>query len=221
MEGIEYPTKKHKIYLDTIYKYCNDHNYSLILKGSLAKGTATNFSDIDLIVLGDISDENVDELVTLYDKPVMTNFTVNPKGILVLVYPDYLSVDLDIRDTICSEDLIDSKVLLRNDENIIIHNGVAERKKFSSKYFPERSSWYSVFRLMHRALLKYLSGKTDSAHVLLSEINEELPVIGITDLKMNGIFKEDIHSVFNEMCTRFDIDTGIEILFRNLIRELN
>lgn len=85
----------------------------MILKGSLTKGTATKFSDIDLIILGSIDSSKVDKIISIYGNPVMTNFTENPKGILILIYQDNISVDLDIRETISQEDLQNSKVLLK------------------------------------------------------------------------------------------------------------
>jgi len=117
---INYPSLNHKNYIEAVYTFCEENELSMILKGSLAKGMATKYSDIDLIILGDITREQVDELIILYGKPAMTNFTENPKGILILVYPDNISVDLDIRETIDQEDLIDSTVLLKYDKNYII-----------------------------------------------------------------------------------------------------
>lgn len=105
---INYPALNYKNYIERIYEFCKDNKFSMILKGSVANGIATKFSDIDLIILGDITGEKVDELITLYDNPIMINFTENPKGILILVYQDNTSVDLDLRETISQEDLKDT-----------------------------------------------------------------------------------------------------------------
>ena len=58
----------------------------MILKGSLAKGTATKYSDIDLIILGNIKDSKIDEIITLYGNLVMTTLTENPKGMIYNVF---------------------------------------------------------------------------------------------------------------------------------------
>ena len=75
---INYPTSNYRNYIESVYNFCENNRFSMILKGSLVKGTATKFSDIDLIVLGNVDGSKVDEIITLYGKPVMTNFTENP-----------------------------------------------------------------------------------------------------------------------------------------------
>lgn len=190
----------------------------MILKGSVAKGVASKYSDIDLIILGNITKNEVDELITLYDKPIMTNFTENPKGILILVYPDNISVDLDIRETISQEDLINSKVLLKYDKNYILSDEPIIRRQIASDYIPNRPTWYKILRLLHKGVLKYLSNKTDSAYNFLSEIKESLNDLNINTLKFNGNFEDDIQCIFNEFCKRFEIDSQIKVLFNNLLR---
>ncbi|GKX30906.1 hypothetical protein SH1V18_33860 [Vallitalea longa] len=115
----------HKIiknFVEKVYAYCKQNEFTMILKGSLLKGTATKFSDIDLVILGEIFEQQADELISLYGEPVMTNYTKNPKGILILLYKDTLSVDLDIRETVSEYELKNSRVLLRYDRNININN---------------------------------------------------------------------------------------------------
>jgi predicted nucleotidyltransferase len=216
---IDYPTLNHKKYIESVYRFCEKNEFSMILKGSLANGTATKYSDIDLIILGNITRHEVDALITIYNKPIMTNFTENPKGILILVYPDNISVDLDIRETISQEDLIDSKVLLKYDKNYIISDQQIIRREVTSVYIPNRPDWYKVLRLLHKGLLKYLSNKTGSAYNFLSEIKDELIILNINTLKYYGNFEEDIECIFNEFCKRFNIGSQIKILFYNLFKE--
>ncbi|GLC30187.1 nucleotidyltransferase domain-containing protein [Clostridium omnivorum] len=167
---IDYPSSKYRNYIEAVYNFCKSNGLSMILKGSLAKGTATKFSDIDLIILGNINSSKVDELISLYGNPVMTNFTENPKGILILVYQDNISVDLDLRETISQQDLQDSIVILKYDINFIIDNKEIIRKQVKSEYISNRPEWYKTLRLLHRGIIKYLSNKTDSAYELLEEI---------------------------------------------------
>jgi len=180
---------------------------------------ATKYSDIDLIILGSISKDKVDEIITLCDKPIMTNFTENPKGILILVYPDNISVDLDIRETISQEELIDSKVLLKYDKNYILSEEPIIRKVITSDYIPNRPAWYKILRLLHKGVLKYLSNKTDSAYNFLSEIKENLNDLNINNLKFNDNFEDDIQCIFNELCIGFEVDSQIKVLFYNLFKE--
>jgi predicted nucleotidyltransferase len=216
---IIYPTLNHKNYIECVYKFCEVNKFSMILKGSLANGTATKYSDIDLIILGDITDCKVDEIITLYNKPVMTNLTENPKGILILIYKDTISVDLDIREVISLEDLVSCKVLLKYDTNFVISNEKIIRKQITSNYIPNRPTWYKILRLAHKGIIKYLSNKTNSAYDFLSEIKESLIVLGIYDLNFNNNFKDDIQCIFYEICRKFKVNSQMKILFNTLFKK--
>ncbi|WP_234120891.1 nucleotidyltransferase domain-containing protein [Clostridium hydrogenum] len=216
---INYPSSNYKNYIESVYEFCKNNRFSMILKGSLAKGTATKFSDIDLIILGNIDSYKVDGIISLYGNPVMTNFTENPKGILILVYQDNISVDLDIRETISQQDLQNSIVLLKYDTNFTINNKETIRKQVESNYIPNRPEWYKVLRLLHRGTIKYLSNKTDSAYGLLEEIKESLISLKITDLSFNNNFEDDIKCIFDKLCKEFEVNSQIEVLFDNLFKE--
>lgn len=216
-----FPSLEHERYIKFIHNYCFQNKFTLILKGSLSKGTASKFSDIDLIITGNIKDENVDEIIALYSKPVMTNFTENPQGILILVYSDTISVDLDIRDTISHDDLADSSVLIRYDDNFILSDKHIIRKKINSKYMPIRPEWYKTLRLVHRGLIKFLSGKEESAYDLLLEIKEKLNSLCIFGLIYTNKFDEDIRSIFIEICKKYEVDNDIKNLFESLFIELS
>lgn len=216
---VNYPSENHRNYIRCAFEFCKDNGFSMILKGSLAKGTATKFSDIDLIISGNTDNSKVDEVITLYGNPVMTNFTENPKGILILLYQDNISVDLDIRETISQEDMVNSKVMLKNDENFIINNREIIRKQITSEYMPDRPEWYKVLRLLHRGTIKYLSNKTESAYDLLQETKDSLDKLKITDLVYKNNFEEDIQCIFNKFCIEFNVDTQIKVLFNNLFKE--
>lgn len=218
---INYPSLNYKNYIEAIHKFCKKNRLSMILKGSLAKGTATKFSDIDLIILGNLHGSKVDEIISLYGNPVMTNFTENPKGILILVYEDSISVDLEIRETISQQDLENSIVLLRYDENFVIDNKNIIRKQIESNYMPNRPEWYKVLRLLHRGTIKYLSNKTHSAYELLDEIKESLITLGIRDLSYSNNFEEDIKLIFHRFCREFQVDSQIKDLFHNLFKEFS
>lgn len=159
------------------------------------------------------------KIISLYGNPVMTNFTENPKGILILIYQNNISIDLDIREKISQQDLQNSIVLLKYDTNFIIDNKEIIRKQVESNYMPNRPEWYKVLRLLHRGTIKYLSNKTDSAYDLLEEIKESLISLKITDLSFNNNFEDDIKCIFDKFCEKFEVDSQIEILFRNLFKE--
>lgn len=216
---IEYPSLNHRNYIEAIYNFCKENRFSMILKGSLANGTATKFSDIDLVILGNIDSFKVDEIISLYGKPVMANFTENPKGILILVYQNNISVDLDIRETISQQDLVDSLVLLKYDRNFIINEKEIIRQQIKSEYIPNRAEWYKVLRLFHKGISKYLSNKTNTAYNFLEEIKEKLSNIQIADSDLNNNFEDDVRYAFDIFCKEFEVDPQIKMLFDNLFKE--
>jgi hypothetical protein len=216
--GIEFPTQYHKQYLESLYDYCNKKELSLILKGSLAKGTAKEFSDIDVIIMGNLVESEIDNIITIYGNPVMTNFTERPKGILILNYENSISVDLDLRKTVTQEELGNSKILLKFHSNFLNCNETV-RQKVHSVYMPERPDWYKTLRLVHRAIIKYLSGNLKSANDLLLEIKQNLDSIDIKDLKMTGKFECDIVAIFDAIWINHNFDLRIKRLFELLLRE--
>ncbi|ADL52710.1 nucleotidyltransferase domain-containing protein [Clostridium cellulovorans] len=216
---IKYPSSSHKNFLESVYNFCEKNQLSLILKGSLANSVATKFSDIDLIVLGDINESQLDELIIYYDTPIMTNFTENPKGILILVYKDNISTDLDIRKSISEKELVDSIVLLKYDDNFIINNEEIIRKDITSKYMPNRPDYYKTMRLLHKGTTKYLSGKVDLGYKFLAEIKEKLITLDITDLEFENNFESDIEIIFNRLYTNFNLNVEIKALFDTLFKE--
>ena len=176
---IKFPTEDYKNYIEYIQGYCQRKGFSLILKGSLATGTAKKNSDIDLVVLGSISNEDMDNIISGYGKPVMTNFTEKPKGIFILVYKNGICVDLDMRNTIIEKDLEDCVILNKNENNFLLSDHISRITDIESKWMPSRPEWYKTLRLLHRGLIKFLCGKTDAALELLSEIKESLDCIDI------------------------------------------
>lgn len=218
---IIYPCLNHKNYIEGVYEFCKSNKFSMILKGSLAKGTATKYSDIDFIILGNIENSKIDEIITLYGNPIMTNFTQNPKDMLSLVYSDNISVDLDVRETISQEDLENNKILLKYDDNFVVNNESIIRKHITSSYMPNRPAWYIALRLLHRGINKYLSNKIDSAYILLSEVKENLNALGLSNLDFNNKFQDDVQHIFDEFCKNFEIDIEIKILFNSLFKALS
>jgi predicted nucleotidyltransferase len=148
MIKINYPNNNFNSYIEYINNFCLEKEFSLVLKGSVAKGSAKKYSDIDLIVLGDVKTENLDKIISGYDIPVMTNYTENPKGILILVYKNCLCIDLDIRQAISIDELNEAIILQKFNKNFIIDKEII-RKEILSHYLPRREQWYKILRLIH------------------------------------------------------------------------
>lgn len=217
---IQYPTKDFERYIKYITGYCEEKGFSLILKGSLANGTVRENSDIDLIVFGEITNALMDTMISGYDTPVMTNYTENPKGIYIIVYQNGICVDLDLRNSVTPEDLQDAIILVRNESNFVLGDTVSRKTEIYSKYLPDRPAWYKVLRLLHRALIKFLCGKIDSAHALWREILESPDTIDIKDVDTSGDFKRDMIEVFHRIDRKYNVGCGIRGLFQKLFDQL-
>ena len=219
MKQIKFPTENHKNYINYLCEYCKRQGFSLILKGSLATGTAKTHSDIDLILMGKITNADMDHIISQYDNIIMTNYTENPKGIFILIYENGLCIDLDLRDSIVQDDLEDAIILNREDSNFAVSKQLVRKQDIVSKYLPERPEWYKILRIVHRGLIKYLCENRESADVLLSEIKESLDSIGINNLEYAGSFKDDIYTIFSRICKEYDVNCEIKSLFLKLLEK--
>ncbi|MCP4179107.1 MAG: DNA polymerase III subunit beta [bacterium] len=219
MNKINYPNDNFRDYIEYLNDICFKKKFSLVLRGSLAAGSAKKYSDIDLIILGNITTDDLDLIISGYSIPVMTNFTVRPEGILILLYSNTLSVDLDIRQTVSVNELDEAVILQKFDKNFIIHQEII-RKEIESHYLPDRPQWYKILRLIHKSLIKQLCNKTKNALDLLQEIKSSLNSIGISNLRFNNNFKQDIIHIFEAICYKYYVETNIKNLFKNLFNEL-
>lgn len=213
---IRYPTEYHKAYVEKLYAYCLRNKLSLILKGSLAKGTAKQFSDIDVIVLGKLTDTEINDLILLHGQPVMSNLTEQPRGILILNYRD-ISVDLDLRQTVAQEDLQNAKILLQWETDFCVSTEVI---RYESHSFPDRPDWYKTLRLIHRALIKYLVGNTESAGALLSELKEKLRKLGVNHVNLTGNFITDVSRILDSLWIKYRYSAEIKELFDSMLCNL-
>ncbi|MDR1260333.1 MAG: nucleotidyltransferase domain-containing protein [Oscillospiraceae bacterium] len=160
---IKSPTEHHKNYIEYITNFCKTHQISLFLYGSLIEGTATRFSDIDLCLHGNITEELLDKLICGYDSIVMVNVTEQPPGVLILNYSNLLSVDLDIRITVFAEELESALILCDFGWGIGLQK---IRRTFTYNFPPE----HQTLRLIHRCAIKHLCKKQTAVDDLLSEI---------------------------------------------------
>ena len=69
--------------------------------------TATLFFDVDISTF--CNTENLNELIYGYGKPVYISFTHKPLGILIVIYEDGVTVDLEIIEKI---DISDSEFFI-------------------------------------------------------------------------------------------------------------
>lgn len=209
------PTKIHQEYLTYVTSFCNKNKLGLILEGSLATGTASEYSDIDLLLWGDNYSNLLNELITGFDKLVMRNVTQNPKGIAILYYENGICVDLDVRKTLISQEIQDNVVL--SAAPMIIENE-KRRADVCCEALPPRESWYADMRLIHRCAIKYLCKKDSQAQGLAMEINQCLNKRFSKQLCTDNLpnFLAEAFSLFEK---QYALDEHVHLLFTKLLTQ--
>ncbi|HKM03145.1 MAG TPA: nucleotidyltransferase domain-containing protein [Lachnospiraceae bacterium] len=213
-----FPTEKHEEYIEYIKKACNQNCLSLVLEGSLAHGTAKPFSDIDLILYGNINSKILDDIISGYDNIVITNLTENPMGIYILNYENRISVDLDIRKCVLSSE-IDNNVILCNYGFKIAED--IKRSVIISRLMPERPQWYRTIRLIHRCCIKFLCGKTDSAKGLADEVCNAVYALTNQNILKSGSIKQRMKDSLQYLNHFYFIDKSIIDLLEELFQEMD
>ncbi|SEW30959.1 hypothetical protein [[Clostridium] fimetarium] len=225
---MKFPTENHKEYIDYMISVCDKNALSLVLEGSLAHGRAKPFSDVDLILCGDINNDLLDEIIGKYNRIVMTNRTENPKGIFILNYENGISVDLDIRETVLQTEL-DNEIILCDYGFHILEE--TKRKTIQSKFLPERPEWYKAVRLIHRCCIKYLCGKQIAAQELAIEVDDAIAKCcgenrhegGIKEGVKNRIkeaIKDRMEFSLAELNHYYNIDDDVVKLFHTLFEHM-
>lgn len=213
---IIYPTPKHRQYIAYMEEACSAQQFSLVLEGSLAHGKAGRFSDIDLILAGNITAEQLEKILTGYGPLTMTNYTENPKGILILNYENGISVDLDLRKTVLKEEVEENMVLC--DFGFEFKEKI-ERLEVKTKLIPERPLWYKTLRLIHRCCLKYLADKTEAGKGLEMEVAEGVEECCHVHLQRQKISDKMIEA-FNIIDQKFEAGAAIRALFTPLFKAM-
>ena len=96
--------------------------------------TATLFFDVDISTF--CNTENLNELIYGYGKPVYISFTHKPLGILIVIYEDGVTVDLEIIEKI---DISDSEFFHTNDIKLYDYS---RNKKLCIDYYCTSVSYY-------------------------------------------------------------------------------
>jgi len=218
MIGIKYPNIKFREYIDYISKYCKNNNLTLIIKGSLAVNKACEYSDIDLIIFGKLNKNNIYEIIYNYNNPLLINISKNPKGMLIITYENDISIDLDLREAIIKEDIIqENKILVNNGVNL--SKTIIRYKLKISDYCKNHSKkLFEILKLIIKGTNKYLSNKETVANEFLHEIIEKCEkYFGIKIICFNNNYKNDIQLIYNELLKKYDIDKDKQIYFNKLI----
>lgn len=126
------------------------------------------FSDIDVVLSAAAGASDLRFLLEGWERPVMGFYTVNPPGILTVVYARGFCVEAGIRRTMAQDEMPRTRVLLN-------HGLVtAERAEFidiARLYRPDYITYGDGPRVLYKAMLKFLNGKPETAFALLEELN--------------------------------------------------
>lgn len=141
--------------------------------------TATLFFDVDISTF--CNTEKLNELIYGYGKPVYISFTHKPLGILIVIYEDGVTVDLEIIEKI---DISDSEFFHTN--NIKLYD-YSRNEKLCKEFALRDDMHYQISRLFHRSLIKFLSGKQD---IGVSIANEVATFINCNIIELLKVFNE-------------------------------
>lgn len=211
------PTETHLEYLQYVIDFCKENKINLLLKGSIATGEATNFSDVDIVVIED-EINIIEKMVSGYKKIIMSNLTERPKGILIIVYENGLCIDIDVRKTVTQDELTSSIML--NCENIsnFVSEELVRNKNIRIPSIPERNEWYKLLRLFHRSLIKKGCLKQKEAESILQEIRIELE--DEYQILWSKDYFEDIQLALYFIEKKYAIPTELKNYIQSLIKEV-
>ncbi len=198
-------------FIEYAKKFANDLAVNIYLGGSFKKGTATPYSDIDLYLITN-DEKTVSTFIYSYDQPpVYISNTTNPMGILIVVYANGVSLDLSVGSAPANEEY-----------NTLFHINGIDMEKFVlnseiyKNFVLSNRAEYSVARLFHRSLIKYLSGKDTAGIELLKEMGEYLGI----DCSGYDNYKELYDFVFNRFLDHYPLPFGLEKELKKLYSEI-
>ena len=188
-----YDISKQLSFIDYRKNFAAEKCVSIWLGGSFKKGTATEYSDVDIYI--NCNAGQLKDFIYGRGKPVYIAVTANPPGIFVIIYDSGLALDLRVVKNLGGQQyfsLSDAAAVWDIDDRIY-------------KYFP-RCAGPDTGRLFHRARIKHLRGKSRRAFSLLSEIARE---IGCDYIPTEN-FAEDFDFVMKEWKKKNTMAEGLE-----------
>jgi hypothetical protein len=208
-KNIVWPSERHKKFGDHILDICRSNGIGVLLKGSIAKGIALHYSDIDVSLYGTVTKEIIEKILYGFEKPLMINASEKPPGLLIVAYSRGLALDMGINNNEGRNEK-DGTIML-----IPPSTPGKELPDSTKKYLRMigRSDEYTkTAKLIHKGLLKYLNGKKDAAGEFINEIIE-FTSIDIGDPK-------DLVEAFQTIVTKLiRKDDAMSEEFRWLIKE--
>ena len=196
-------------YIEYAKEFALTRRCHIWLGGSFLRGNPTPFSDVDISVLCD--KDTLSDLIEGYGKTIYLSSTVNPEGILIVIYEDGVALDLEVIediDVICGDFFHEEDIKeLRYTRNSLICQEICTRKDLP----------YQMSRLFHRSLIKYLAGKKDVSIDVANEVAEYIePGLCITE----SDYKDKITHLIEKFNDRYPLDEDYRLLLSELADQI-
>ena len=157
---IDFPTVFHEEFINYLSDCCSNSNFSALIKGSLVKGTAKAYSDIDVVLLANEVQNTFDRLACGYSDILLSeHFKVY--STYMVVYTNGLAVEFDIRRTVTAEEL--EKGYILGQPIRCTSDMKKDRISLLSDVIPYRDDSYSILMLLQICLSKLLCNKVELA----------------------------------------------------------
>ncbi len=196
---MSYSTDRQHRFISYAESFAQRHKTHIYLGGSFKKGTATEYSDIDLYFISDNKNILKDFIYGYSSAPVYISNTINPQGILIVIYKNGVSLDLSAGNI--SPACTKGKYFHCEG---IDHSAFTLNSSMYRDFILCSGEGYSAARLFHRSLIKYLSGKQEAGVNLLKEIAEYLSM----DCYHNT-YRDMYSTVYGEFTKQHTIPDGL------------
>lgn len=157
ISSLHFPTKDHERLVHHIIQKCSENQIAGFLKGSLVKGNAQAFSDVDLVLTGLNTPEDIDNLISSFGSILLSEKTVI--STFMVIYACGLAVEYDIRKTVTTADVAKS-IILSNAE-YHVSDIPKDRVIIESLVCPKRDRIYSSLMIVQMCCAKLLCQKQE------------------------------------------------------------
>jgi len=210
-KNIDWPTERHNAFGEHILNVCMANEIGLLLKGSIANGTARPYSDIDVSIYGNVSRDIIEKILYGFEKPLMINASEKPPGLLIVAYRKGLALDLGINGGESIDENGKSISLVR--QSIPGHRMPDSTEEYI-KAIGRNDKYSKTCKLIHKGLLKYLNGKSDAAREFIKEtieftgirINDQIDLLEAfqtivkTLIRDDDVMRQEFHWLMEEAC---------------------
>ena len=157
INSLYFPTKDHERFVHHIVQMCNESHIAGFLKGSLAKGTAQEFSDVDLMLAGLNTPEDIDALIASFGSILMSEKTAI--STFMVIYDCGLTVEYDIRKTVTMADV--TKSISLSHAEYQLSDIPRDRVIIEASTCPRRNKAYSAIMIVQMCCAKLLCHKQE------------------------------------------------------------